>query len=482
MKKIVRLLLILILLLLVVIAVNTFRFTSKQDHVIGQRLKPEINNTAINNLAAAIRIPTVSYDEDSPVQTDTAVFNSLTEFLKSTYTATFNTLDDTIINRHSLLLHWKGSTNTKPVILYAHMDVVPVDSNEWSHNPFSGEIANDSVYGRGVIDDKGSAIAIMESVEKLVKSGYTPRRDIYIAFGHDEEADGDDGAKQIAAYLSKQNIHAEFLLDEGGLVAVDMVPFVSAPVAMIFTSEKGYATIKLTVSGAGGHSSKPPAESSIDILSHAIVKLNEHPFDIRYTESVNDFMDYTGPEMHMPFRALFANRWLFGPVITSEYKKIPSASAMIHTTSVATVIKAGNKENVVPSLATAKINFRLLPGDNVQKVCNEVVKIIDDKRVEVLVEPNSTEASKVSSVSSPSFELIRKTINKVFPDAVVAPSLLIAQTDSRHFTGVTDNIYRFLPIRMDDKTLNTMHGNNEKISIRDFMESIEFYSELIKGL
>jgi carboxypeptidase PM20D1 len=236
------------------------------------------------------------------------------------------------------------------------------------------------------------------------------------------------------------------------------------------------------VKTSGGHSSRPPAEPPIEILAKAISKINTQPFEIRYSESVEDFMNYTGPEMRLPFKALFANRWLFGPVITSEYKKIPSAAAMLRTTSVATVIKGGSKENVIPSEVTAKINFRILPGDHPRQIYERIKDIISDERVELTLQRNYDEPSIISSSDSPSFKLLSQTINKVFPDAVVAPSLLIAQTDSRHFKNVTENIYRFQPVRMDDKTLDTMHGNNEKVGVKDFMEAIAFYEMLMRGL
>ena len=258
-----------------------------------------------------------------------------------------------------------------------------------------------------------------------------------------------------------------------------MVPFVTPPVAMIFTSEKGYMTLELTVKGEGGHSGRPPSEGPVEIIAAAIRKIKEQPFETKYTQSVEDFMDYTGPEMKLPFRALFANRWLFGGIITGEYEKIPSAAAMLRTTSVATVIAAGEKENVVPSIAHAKINFRLLPGDNSKDVMEQIKKIINDERVVVTMLPNVTEASKVSPTDSPSFIQLTSVINKVFPDAIVAPSLLIAQTDSRHFRNVTENIYRFLPVRMNDATLDGMHGANERVGVIDFMESIVFYHTLI---
>ena len=475
MRRILLFLLSLVILLLLIIIFNTLQFKSKQTAVLSERKEIETDTAAINHLSSAIRIATISFDD----RQDTSAFTVFNNFLRLTYPLTFEKLKDTVINRHSLILHWKTGSTLKPIILYAHLDVVPADTNNWKKNPFSGEIVNDSIYGRGAIDDKGSVIAIMEAVEKLVKEGSTPKRDLYIAFGHDEEADGDDGAKQIAAYLESQNVRAEFLLDEGGLIAVDMVPFVTPPVAMIFTSEKGYMTLELTVKGEGGHSGRPPSEGPVEIIAAAIRKIKEQPFETKYTQSVEDFMDYTGPEMKLPFRALFANRWLFGGIITGEYEKIPSAAAMLRTTSVATVIAAGEKENVVPSIAHAKINFRLLPGDNSKDVMEQIKKIINDERVVVTMLPNVTEASKVSPTDSPSFIQLTSVINKVFPDAIVAPSLLIAQTDSRHFRNVTENIYRFLPVRMNDATLDGMHGANERVGVIDFMESIVFYHTLI---
>lgn len=484
MKKLFLFFLSLIILLLLVISIKTLRFTSKQLKPVSEKNNYEVDTLAINHLSSAIRIRNISYDNDSLI--DYYLFDSLYFFLRKTYPLTFNTLSPQIINGHSLLFHWKSIYNKKkPVILYAHLDVVPAeeeDSSKWQFPPFVGAIDSGFIYGRGAIDDKGSVIAILESIEELISKNFKPSRDIYIAFGHDEEVGGEKGAYFIADELEKQGVKAEFLLDEGGLVAIDMVPFVKSPVALIFTSEKGYYTLELSVKSDGGHSSFPPKDPPIEILSKAIHKIHEHPFEKRMTESVNDFMDYIGPEMNLPFKALFANRWLFQPIIFKEYEKISSANAMIRTTAVTTIIHGGTKENVLPSVVKAKINFRLLPGDSSAAIIQKVKDIIGDDRISVSMMDNTEEASPVSSVNSKSFKLLQNIIGKIFPDAVVAPSLLIAQTDSRHFHKVTENIYRFLPIRMDSEILNSIHGTNEKIGINDFMECMAFYKLLIESL
>ena len=483
-KKILLFFLTLFLLLILIISINTIRFTSKQLNPVSEKNNFIIDTLAINHLSSSIRICSISYDEDS--LTNYSLFDSLNTFLHSNYPLVFSTLNLQIINNYSLLFHWKGSTsNKKPVILYAHLDVVPADegdSSQWQHPPFNGTIDSEFIYGRGAIDDKGSVIAILESVEKLISENFIPSRDIYIAFGHDEEAGGEQGAQKIAQELEKRGVKAEFLLDEGGLVAIDMVPFVKSPVALVFTSEKGYLTLELSVKSNGGHSSFPPMDPPIEILTAAIQKIHNHPFDKRMTESVSDFMDYVGPEMKLPFKALFANRWLFRSVIFNEYEKIPSANAMISTTAVTTIINGGTKENVIPSEVKAKINFRLLPGDSSAAILRKVKELIDDERISVSINDNAEESSKVSSVKSEGFKLLNVVISKIYPDAIVAPSLLIAQTDSRHFRNVTENIFRFIPIRMDDKILGSMHGTNEKIGIHDFMESIAFYRLLMEKI
>lgn len=502
MKKFFIILVSLIFLLLIIISINTILFKSKQYGSIGKRKTYPVDVIAVSHLSSAIKYRTISFDkpQDVPIvdsllsipgwntlpDVATSGFDSLLSFLRRTYPLTYSKIEVRTVNMHSLLFKWKGKDSSKkPVILYAHMDVVPAEEGQrtsWDHPAFSGIADDNFIYGRGAIDDKGSVIAILESSEKLLKNGFTPSRDIYFAFGHDEETGGEQGAKILAGILKKDGVNAEFLLDEGGLIAVDMVPFVKPPVALIATAEKGYMSLQLTVRGTGGHSSFPPKEPPVEILAVAIKKIHDNAFDERMTSSMNNFLDYAGAEMQLPYKALFANRWLFRSVIFGEYRKIASGNAMIRTTSVTTLIEGGVKENVIPSEVTATVNFRLLPGDNSKQVFEDVKKIIADERIEVLLRKSADEPSPESSIESNGFRILEKTIRNVYPDVIVAPSLLIGQTDSRHFTGVAENIYRFLPVRMNSKVLDSMHGANEKTGIADFMESVEFYRELLSVL
>jgi carboxypeptidase PM20D1 len=481
MKKILRWVLYLLLLLVIVIAFNTIRFSSRQLRPPAEKGNIlQKDTSAISHLSAAIQFRTVSYNHG---KTDSSSFTDFHNFLRATYPKVFASLEIITINNYSLLLHWKGKdSNAQPVILYAHMDVVPVDSATWKKSPFQGEVDNENIYGRGAVDDKAGVISILEASEKLLSQNFIPSGDLYFAFGHDEEIGGLQGAAEIAKYLQQNKIHAEFLLDEGGLVAVKMVPFVSHPVALVAIAEKGYLSLELSVEGKSGHSSLPPKETPVDILASAINKIHDHPFEKRMTIPLSDFISYTGPEMAMPFKALFANSWLFNGIIFNEYEKIPGGNAMIRTTSVATMVSGGIKENIIPPVAAVTFNFRILPGDSSSGIVSKIKSIIDDERIVLKVLRNPDEASPVSSSETNGFKIIHKTINEVFPDVVVTPTLLIGATDSKHFRNVTDNIYRFLPIRMNDEILGGMHGKDEKISINSFMESIQFYKKMIEKL
>ncbi|MFM2136646.1 MAG: hypothetical protein RL021_2046 [Bacteroidota bacterium] len=472
-----------VLALLAVITVNTVRSVSHRIPDLRSRSLPERDSAAVSHLQEAVHIASVTYEDSA--QAGLPLMDTLIGFLERTYPEVFSTLEHERINSHSLLFRWKGSDRSlKPVLFYAHMDVVPVESGTdhgWSFDPFHAAFDADTVRGRGCIDDKAGVIGLMEAVARLVRKSFHPKRDVYIAFGHDEEIGGRNGASEIARTLRERSIKLEWLLDEGGMVAVNMVPFVDPPVALVMTSEKGYMTIEISAEGKGGHSSYPPPETPVDIINAALTRLHEHPLERKIIPSLEGFMKNTGPEMRFPFNALFANRWLFGSIILGEYEKIPEANAMIRTTFACTILQGGVKENVIPSHVKAILNIRLLPGDRSEDVFAELKKIIHDERVSMKILGRQDEATRSASLESEGYSKIKSCVRKVFPDAVVAPSISIAATDSRYFLDLADDIYRFLPVRMNRSILSGMHGTDERIGANEFMETVSFYETLISG-
>jgi carboxypeptidase PM20D1 len=313
----------------------------------------------------------------------------------------------------------------------------------------------------------------------LLKENFQPERTIYLAFGHDEEIGGENGAVKIAAYLQAQNVKADFVLDEGLVITQNIVPGLVKPVALIGIAEKGYLSLELTVNADGGHSSMPTKETAIGILSAAVSKIENTPMPAKFSEPVNHFLEYVGPEMPFFQKMAFANQWLFKNTIISKYEKSNSGNATVRTTTAPTMFNSGIKDNVLPGTATAVINFRLLPGETQEDVIAHVKGAINDDRIQIKKYGHYGEASPVSDVQSESFSNIQKSIGQVFENTISTPALVIAATDARHYSAVADNAYRFLPLICKQEDLKRIHGLNEKISIENFKDCIRFYRQLI---
>jgi carboxypeptidase PM20D1 len=481
MKKILTLIVWLLLMLLIIVVVKTLLFKSvqvKAEPVTLTTFGPE----SIDHLSKAVRFPTVSYSEDSPI--DTVAFEAYLRFIDESYPLVKSSLNKEIFNRFSLLYTWKGKdASLKPIILMAHIDVVPPgDSSTWEKKPFSGENDGKFIWGRGTLDDKSEMISILEAVEKLLSEGYAPERTVYLSFGHDEEIGGTRGAKVIANVLKDRGVDAEFVLDEGMAITNGIVPMIKKPVALIGTSEKGYLSVKLSVEMAGGHSSTPEKESALIVLNKAIYDLVHKQMKAVISEPVNDFIRFIGPEMPFYAKAIFANKWIFKSLLINIYKGSRSGNALVRTTTAPTMIQAGIKDNIIPTRAEAVVNFRILPGETSADVLTHIEKVVNDKRVKLA--PFVKETSEPVSASpsdAKAFLNILKTMKEVYPETVTAPTMMVGSSDSKHFTAVTKNIYRFAPLNINSEDMSRMHGLNERVKIEDYKRGIGFYYQLIKN-
>jgi carboxypeptidase PM20D1 len=279
--------------------------------------------------------------------------------------------------------------------------------------------------------------------------------------------------------METQGLKADLLLDEGGIITREKLPGITKPVALIGTAEKGYLSLVLTAQALGGHSSMPEKETSVDVLSNALVKLRSNPFPAKFTEPMEGLMKAVGPEMPFVQRMAFANPWLFKGLIAKTYEKTGAGNAMLHTTLVPTIIEGGIKDNVVPTQVKATINMRLLPGDSVEAVIKKVEQIIDDPRVKVEKHTGAiAEASPVTSAKSFGYQKVQAIMQKSYPDVVTSPFLMIGATDSRHFGKVSSNIIKFSP--MIDPI--GFHGINERVSIESFQTALWFYEQLLRDL
>ena len=439
-------------------------------------------SSAAARLAASVRIQTVSRGPDAPVADE--AFLALHAYLAENYPKVHAALGRETVGAYSLLYTWPGrDASRRPILLLAHMDVVPVEpgsESAWQRPAFSGDIADGFIWGRGTLDDKVSVLGILEAVERLVAEGFAPERTVYLAFGHDEEVDGPAGAAAIAGLLAERGVRLDFTLDEGGIIAHDIVPGVAPPVALLGVAKKGYLALKLsTETEECGHSSMPPRSSAIGRLAGAIHRLVTNPMPANLAPPVTDMFDRLAPEMPFILRLAVTNRWLFSPLVTSRLSEARATDATIRTTTAVTQIKGGVKANVLPCAAEAVVDFRILPSDSIAAVKEHVREVIDDPLIEISQHGLANEPPPVSDIESPGFMALQTTVRQIFPDTLPAPHLVIGATDSKHFARIADNNYRFLPIRLGPDETPRIHGIDERISLQNYSEVIRFYIQLL---
>lgn len=457
---------------------NAYNFKSTQVEVTPVH-PAQTPDGAIDRMAEAISYRTISYQDREDF--DSTQFLLFNDFLTRSYPLLHERSEHTIINQYSHLYKWEGrNTSLEPIILMGHLDVVPIASLAlWSVHPFDEGVMSDTIYGRGTLDDKGSLISILEAVEQLMADGFIPDRTIYLSLGHDEEISGTQGATYIASYLESQNVKAAFVLDEGGVRVTGDMLGIDRQVALIGIAEKGFLSIELVVNMAGGHSSSPSSETSIDVLATAVSKLKKNPPKAHITEVLNEYLNKIGPEMGFTSKVIIANRGILGSLLVNQMANAKTGNAMVRTTTAPTIFEAGIKDNVIPTSARAVVNFRIIPGENINTVVEHIKKTITDDRISVEVMKGSSNPSVVSPVNNSYYASIERSIKEIFPTVLTTPNLVVAATDSRHFSNISPNIYRFTPFLISPDNMGCYHGIDERIPVSEYEDAIRFYTRVI---
>lgn len=466
------------------LAANTLSISSVQLHPLPIQTESENIELLNRTLSSAIQLNTTSNRNTNKI--DYTQLQELHTLLQTAYPLLHRTLQVETINQHSLLYTWKGNnSNLKPALFTAHLDVVEAGHNDgenWTHPPFSGAIADGYIWGRGALDDKSAVITQLHAIESLLKQGFQPQRTIYLAFGQDEETGGTNGAAEISKVLAQRGIRLEFLLDEGMPITDGILKGVSQPVALIGLAEKGYVNLELNVKSDGGHSSSPPKETAVGILAKAIHQIEQRPMPANLSGPVGLMFDTLTPEMNLPQRVVLSNRWLFSPLLEMQLAAKNSTNALIRTTAAPTMLEGSQQENVLPANARAIINFRIIPGDSIESVIEHTTATVNDDRVNISVYGNSSEPSNVSAMNSTAYSQIATSVREVFPEALVAPALLIAATDTHHYAGLVDNVYRFRPLLVGPDDIKRFHGSDERMSSDNLFRMTSFYKQLFKNI
>jgi carboxypeptidase PM20D1 len=414
-------------------------------------------------------------------------FRKLHAYLEQRFPRVHASLKRETVNGLSLLYTWAGTdANARPVVLMAHQDVVPLEpftESRWKAGAFDGVVRDGYVWGRGTWDDKGNLVAQLEAVESLLQAGFRPRQTVYLAFGADEEVGGTQGARHIAALLQSRGVKAEFVLDEGLFIADGLMPGLSKPVAIIGVAEKGYVDVRLKASGIPGHASAPPppGQTAIGKLGVALQRLDREQMPARLQGVAREMFETLAPEMGGLQRVALSNLWLFEPLVLRQLQQQGSTNAMVRTTTALTIVRGGNKSNVIPGEAEAVVNFRIIPGETRQTVLAHV-RSKAGEGIEVSELPAGKDPTGISPTSAPAYKLLARTQRALFPDVLVAPALFVAGSDSSHFTAISDNIYRFSPVRVKPEDLPRLHGTDERISVANLADLVRFYRLLLTNL
>jgi carboxypeptidase PM20D1 len=466
-----------IALLLIIAFINSLLIKDRRGNVQPIEIDNDKTQEYAEEFAKMIRIETISYD---PKKKNDAKFFELHKVMQELFPNVYNTVEQKVFEGGSILFKWKGKSDEKPMVLMAHQDVVPADKDGWDYEPFSGEITDEYIYGRGTLDTKSTLYGIFKAIDELIISGFTPDYDIYISSASDEENSG-PGASYSVEYLKNNGVTPYIVLDEGGAILTGGLPSAKKPIAYIGVIEKGYVNIKFTAHSKGGHSSTPPKNTPLARLGAFVNDVEKKfPLKTKMIKEVEDIFKNSAPIMAGIYRFLFGNMWLFKPLLVKLLPMISPFGRALLSTSIAFTMATGSEaENVIPSKAYVIANLRTHPIQNIQESFEVLQKIAAKYDIEAEI-MDGREASRISSTSNDAYKYLIESITKSYPDVLTSPYVMLGGTDCRFFSEITESAFRFSPVRMNNDELSKIHGKNEAIKKSAIYEAVNFYKDFIK--
>jgi len=356
--------------------------------------------------------------------------------------------------RASLIARVAGRDRTKPpLMLSSHTDIVPVEAERWTHPPFAAELADGCIWGRGSIDMKSKCATDLGLMLALSRASVAPERDLILAAVADEEAGSELGARFLVE-RHPELVRAGYVLNETGGFTLYMGERRFYPIQV---AEKGFVTVKMTVTAAPGHGSMPRSDTAIAWLADLITRITRTPMRRRLTPLMRDTLAELG--------------------IPSD-KAPPILRPMMANTVTPTILRAGYKDNVIPGEASVILDGRTLPGENEHSFLSELRDIVGpEPALEVLKAAPPAEAS----ADTPLFRLIKARTEAADPGARAIPWMLPGATDSKFYAQLGATCYGFAPVKLDPKMPfgALYHGNDERMPIDGFLWGLRLYSEVV---
>ncbi len=465
------------LLLFLVLLVRAFLFKPQTEE---KRVCEPVTvdaDKAVFTLAEMIKCKTVS-DRDKKLE-DEAEFEKFKNLLPKLFPNVYKTCVYEDVSDRAILLRWRGKASNEPTVLMAHYDVVSVVEEKWDKPAFDAVIEDGVLWGRGTLDTKGTLNGALFAAETLIEEGFVPERDIYFAFGGDEEING-HGAKDIVELFKERGIIPGIVVDEGGAVVENVFPGVKKPCALIGIAEKGMLNVEYSVSGGGGHSSSPAPHTPVGRLSRACVRMENKPFKFKITAPARKMFNILARHSSFSYRLIFANLWFFSPIL-NIITKISGGelNALVRTTTAFTQMEGSKGVNVIPPYARIVSNHRIMAGETMESVTERIKKTVNDNDVDIRI-IDGMNPSRISTTDSEAWDRIKGAVLDTWQDAIASPYLMLACSDSRHWGEISDKVYRFSAMALSKEERGTIHGNNERVPVSKVAKTVEFYIRLIK--
>lgn len=463
-----------IFVLLLLIAVIRTLFMGRKKSEYTPNPDPERTKEYSEKLSEMIKIPTVSHKG----QTDISEYLKLQEKLCELFPTVHEKLEKTVIDGN-LLYRWEGKSRENPIILMSHQDVVPAEGT-WEHEPFSGDIADGKVWGRGAGDTKCSVMAFFQAIEELLKDGYVPACDVYIASSCTEEWGG-EGAPKIVEELKRRGVKPFLVCDEGGAIIAEPVGGIKGRYAMLGVFEKGKANVKFIARSNGGHASAPSKNSPIARLAAFVNEVEtSKPFKRKFLPEVSAMFGTLSRYAPFGLRLVMGNLWLFKPLMKAVMPAISAqAGAMLQTTIAFTMQSGSDAENVLPQEATVSANMRFIPHQGEKKSLKIIERLAKKHGLEMEI-LDSNDYSKPVDINGKGFKLVEETVKETFPGLASSPYVMTGATDSHFYQEICENCIRFSPVIYGPEQMKGMHGINENIECDCLPGAVDFYKNLIK--